>query len=214
MNFDKITVGQRIKQKRLECGFTQSDLAKQSDITRIALGNYERGERVPTIDIFARIAMALCVSIDELIGYTPTKLSLHQIAIREFEKAGYEVKESNTPFGKYEIKEQGEEYPFFVKREADIEELYQKAKKEVLQEVKMSWERNFHDVLVDYEMRERKKNFETGQYLKIKMKQLSDQMMKAEKDGDTDKMNSLTQNLMKLVQNINANGIDDSDEKK
>ena len=63
-------------------------------------------------------------------------------------------------------------------------------------------------------MRKKKKNFETGQYLKIKMKQLSDQMMKAEKDGDTDKMNSLTQNLMKLVQNINANGIDDSDEKK
>lgn len=43
MDFDKKAIGERIKEYRLKRGFTQSDLAKQADITRIALGNYERG---------------------------------------------------------------------------------------------------------------------------------------------------------------------------
>lgn len=57
MDFDKKAIGERIKEYRLKRGFTQSDLAKEANITRIALGNYERGERIPTIDIFARIAV-------------------------------------------------------------------------------------------------------------------------------------------------------------
>ena len=95
MDFDKKAIGERIKEYRLKRGFTQSDLAKQANITRIALGNYERGERIPTIDIFARIAMSLNASIDKLMGYTPGPLSEIQQIKQDFANAGYELKEED-----------------------------------------------------------------------------------------------------------------------
>ena len=62
-------IGKRIKQYRQQKKMTQEKLASLADISRIALGNYERGERTPTVDIFLKIAKALKVSTDELLGY-------------------------------------------------------------------------------------------------------------------------------------------------
>lgn len=65
-----LNIGARIKKLRTEKGLKQSDLAEKAKISRVAVGNYERNERQPTIDIASRIAAALGVSLDFLIyGY-------------------------------------------------------------------------------------------------------------------------------------------------
>lgn len=218
MDFDKKAIGERIKEYRLKRGFTQSDLAKQADITRIALGNYERGERIPTIDIFARIAMSLNASIDELMGYKPGQLSTIQQIKQDFANAGYELKEEGSTWWRYEITEPGEEYPFHIKTEDDLKQIYQQIKYDVFRDLKKVWADNIHDALVDYE---RKLNKEENQaYLRIQMKlleqmkPLSDKMMKAEAEGDTKTLGSLQETLFKLLEKSNIKGIGGTDKKK
>ena len=218
MDFDKKAIGERIKEYRLKRGFTQSDLAKQADITRIALGNYERGERIPTIDIFARIAMALNASIDELMGYKPGQLSTIQQIKQDFANVGYELKEEGSTWWRYEIIEPGEEYPFHIKTEDDLKQIYQQIKLDVFRDLKKVWADNIHDALVDYE---RKLNKEENQaYLRIQMKlleqmkPLSDKMMKAEAEGDTKTLGSLQETLFKLLEKSNIKGIGGTDKKK
>ena len=218
MDFDKKAIGERIKDYRLKRGFTQSDLAKQADITRIALGNYERGERIPTIDIFARIAMALNASIDELMGYKPGQLSTIQQIKQDFANVGYELKEEGSTWWRYEITEPGEEYPFHIKTEDDLKQIYQQIKLDVFRDLKKVWADNIHDALVDYE---RKLNKEENQaYLRIQMKlleqmkPLSDKMMKAEAEGDTKTLGSLQETLFKLLEKSNVKGIGGTDKKK
>ena len=218
MDFDKKAIGERIKEYRLKRGFTQSDLAKQADITRIALGNYERGERIPTIDIFARIAMSLNASIDELMGYKPGQLSTIQQIKQDFANAGYELKEEGSTWWRYEITEPGEEYPFHIKTEDDLKQIYQQIKCDVFRDLKKVWADNIHDALVDYE---RKLNKEENQaYLRIQMKlleqmkPLSDKMMKAEAEGDTKTLGSLQETLFKLLEKSNIKRIGDTDKKK
>lgn len=72
-------IGKRIRSYRERQGLTQGDLATHAHISRISLGNYERGERVPPVDIFLRIAQALHVSTDELLGYSPAKDPLQKV---------------------------------------------------------------------------------------------------------------------------------------
>lgn len=218
MDFDKKAIGERIKEYRLKRGFTQSDLAKQANITRIALGNYERGERIPTIDIFARIAMALNASIDELMGYKPGQLSTIQQIKQDFANVGYELKEEGSTWWRYEITEPGEEYPFHIKTEDDLKQIYQQIKLDVFRDLKKVWADNIHDALVDYE---RKLNKEENQaYLRIQMKlleqmkPLSDKMMKAEAEGDTKTLGSLQETLFKLLEKSNIKSIGDTDKKK
>lgn len=64
-----MNIGDRIKKFRLEKNMKQSDLADKAEISRVAVGNYERNERQPTIDIVLRIAKALDVSITELLDW-------------------------------------------------------------------------------------------------------------------------------------------------
>ena len=66
-------IGQRIKFFREEAGLTQNQLAELADISREAIGNYEKGRRVPPVDIAQRIAAALEMSVDDLIYPDGTK---------------------------------------------------------------------------------------------------------------------------------------------
>ncbi|EGT3961193.1 helix-turn-helix family protein [Clostridioides difficile CD149] len=59
-------IGENIKEFRLDKGLTQNDLAKKAGISRVALGNYEREERIPSIEILKKIAIALDTS-EEII---------------------------------------------------------------------------------------------------------------------------------------------------
>ena len=151
--FDKKAIGERIKEYRVARGLTQSDLANKANITRIALGNYERGQRIPNIDIFARIAMSLNASIDELMGYKPGQLSTIQQMKQDFANAGYELKEEGSTWWRYEITEPGEEYPFHIKTEDDLKQIYQQIKCDVLHAQKKVWKDNIYKSLLKYERR-------------------------------------------------------------
>ena len=49
-------------------GWSQTDLAVKSGVSRVMIGKYERGEAVPSIDAAKKIADALEVSLDYLVG--------------------------------------------------------------------------------------------------------------------------------------------------
>ncbi len=53
---------------RKQKGWSQTDLATASKVSREIIGKYERGEAVPSIDFAKRIADAFEVSLDYLVG--------------------------------------------------------------------------------------------------------------------------------------------------
>lgn len=62
-----MNVGSKIKELRLKQNLKQSELAEKAEISRVTLGNYERGTRVPHIVNLKKIANALNVNVNELI---------------------------------------------------------------------------------------------------------------------------------------------------
>jgi transcriptional regulator with XRE-family HTH domain len=63
-----LVMGENIRRIRKSKGLTMKDLGKAIDISEQGVGNYERGDREPSIDIISKIAAALGVSVTELIG--------------------------------------------------------------------------------------------------------------------------------------------------
>lgn len=59
-------LGTKIKNLRLKENLTQSELAKKANISRVALGQYERNQREPSWKILKNIASSLNVSITYL----------------------------------------------------------------------------------------------------------------------------------------------------
>ena len=53
---------------RKEKGWSQSELATESGVSREIIGKYERGEAAPSIEFAKRIADAFGVSLDYLAG--------------------------------------------------------------------------------------------------------------------------------------------------
>lgn len=49
-------------------GWSQADLAGKTDISQVMVGKYERGDAIPSIEVAKRIADALEVSLDYLVG--------------------------------------------------------------------------------------------------------------------------------------------------
>jgi len=60
-------LGQRIKFFREHMGLTQLQLAEKANISSKAVGRYENGNRVPSVEIAQRIAEALGISVNELL---------------------------------------------------------------------------------------------------------------------------------------------------
>jgi len=63
MNTGKIIADLREKKE-----WSQTDLADKSNVSRVMIGKYERGEAVPSIEAAKKIADALGVSLDYLVG--------------------------------------------------------------------------------------------------------------------------------------------------
>lgn len=68
--FLDMNIGNIISQLRGKNGFSQSDLADKSQVSRVMIGKYERGEAIPSIDAAKKIADALGISLDYLVGET------------------------------------------------------------------------------------------------------------------------------------------------
>jgi transcriptional regulator with XRE-family HTH domain len=60
--------GKIIAALRDKKGWSQTDLAAKSQVSRVMIGKYERDEAVPSIDAAKKIADALEVSLDHLVG--------------------------------------------------------------------------------------------------------------------------------------------------
>ncbi|MCC0645477.1 helix-turn-helix domain-containing protein [Clostridioides sp. ZZV14-6150] len=61
-------VGENIKTFRKDKMMTQEQLAEKAGISRVALGNYEREERVPSLEILEKLAVALDTSTHTIIN--------------------------------------------------------------------------------------------------------------------------------------------------
>jgi len=68
-------IGARIKRFRLKRGFSQAELAEKVGLSREAIAAYESGRVHLLDDMVARLAVALSISSDELLGLKPTTKS-------------------------------------------------------------------------------------------------------------------------------------------
>ena len=53
---------------RKDKGWSQADLAKQTDISQVMVGKYERGDAIPSLEVAKKIADAFGISLDYLVG--------------------------------------------------------------------------------------------------------------------------------------------------
>jgi transcriptional regulator with XRE-family HTH domain len=60
-------LGDRIRERRVELGLTQADLAEKSDLHYTYIGSLETGVRNPSIDLIARLARALEIDLGDLV---------------------------------------------------------------------------------------------------------------------------------------------------
>lgn len=61
-------VGQRIKELREQHGWTQFELGSASGIQPSAISRWEQGKTRPSIDSAMKIADALGITLDDLVG--------------------------------------------------------------------------------------------------------------------------------------------------
>ena len=67
MNYDMKKSGARIRQLRIQNGYTQETLAQRLDIDRSLLSHVEAGKRGCSVDLFVRLSNFFNVSLDLLI---------------------------------------------------------------------------------------------------------------------------------------------------
>ena len=63
-----LTIGDKIIQLRKAKSWSQEDLAKQIQSSRVMIGKYERGDNTPSLDVIVKLAKAFDVTTDYLIG--------------------------------------------------------------------------------------------------------------------------------------------------
>lgn len=63
-----ISIGERITQLRKTKDWSQDELAKMIDSSRVMIGKYERGDNLPSIEVIVKLAKAFGVSVDYLLG--------------------------------------------------------------------------------------------------------------------------------------------------
>ena len=60
--------GKRVRQLRLDAGWTQEQLAEAAGITTTYTSDLERGTKVPSLTIVLRISRAFRISVADLLG--------------------------------------------------------------------------------------------------------------------------------------------------
>lgn len=63
-----LNIGERIIQLRKAKNWSQDELAKHVNASRIMIGKYERGDNAPSIEVLLKLAKAFGVSLDYLVG--------------------------------------------------------------------------------------------------------------------------------------------------
>lgn len=60
-------IGKRIREKRIEHSWSQEELAEKANLSPVYIGMIERGEKIPKMETFIRIANILMVTSDDLL---------------------------------------------------------------------------------------------------------------------------------------------------
>ena len=63
-----MSVANRIRNRRAELGITQTELARVAKLTPAAISQFEAGSRKPSFDALSKLANALKVTTDYLLG--------------------------------------------------------------------------------------------------------------------------------------------------
>ena len=71
MELDLTQLGLNIRAERARRRLTQAQLADLAGIGKDAVYQYERGARAPDVRVLYRLAIALGVTPDELMGFSP-----------------------------------------------------------------------------------------------------------------------------------------------
>jgi len=67
-DLDKALLGKRIQHARIERGISQAELVKQSGVKQPRLSMLEHGQSYPNVNLLYKLACALDVSVDYLLG--------------------------------------------------------------------------------------------------------------------------------------------------
>ncbi|MGH8431153.1 MAG: helix-turn-helix domain-containing protein [Solimonas sp.] len=68
---DSSSFGARLAAIRKDRGFTQAELAEKTGLIQVVISDYERDKLRPYADVVAKLARALQISTDELLGIAP-----------------------------------------------------------------------------------------------------------------------------------------------
>lgn len=74
-----MSLGERIKKRRLELNMSTNDLVKEVGITQSYVSEIENNKKVPTVEVLQKIAKALVVTSSDLLGESLMFLS-HRLA--------------------------------------------------------------------------------------------------------------------------------------
>ena len=64
---DKVSLGSKIKEARASKGFTQQELSRAADINEMYLSEIERGVKMPSMNVFIKLIVALDISADYVL---------------------------------------------------------------------------------------------------------------------------------------------------
>lgn len=82
-------IANKIIELRESVGWSQSELARQAEVTSAAISQIEKGDRMPSLIVIRKLADALNVSVSELTGDSPiSSKSINEEAQVFFRKFG------------------------------------------------------------------------------------------------------------------------------
>lgn len=88
-----MTVGERIKELRLQKKLTQTELAKLVGLTYIQIGRYETNKSNPSADVLNKLAAALDTTTDFLMKGTEDEAVAAQLTDKELLKQFKQVEQ-------------------------------------------------------------------------------------------------------------------------
>lgn len=90
-----MTLGERIKERRKQLGYSQYDLSKLTGISHMQISRYELSVNQPTSDVIVTLAKALNVSTDWLLGVTDEGLDIGGLS--DLERQAVSILRTKTP---------------------------------------------------------------------------------------------------------------------
>lgn len=75
-----LSVGDKLRTLRNERNLSQDRLAKKVSVTRASIATYESGNRLPSLYVLVRLARALGVTTDYLLGVSSDKASFLDVS--------------------------------------------------------------------------------------------------------------------------------------